>query len=241
MSIVIGLGTGRCGTMSLADLLNGQRQSVCFHELNPGCMSWSESYGTVFSMLRDFKDILEHGPHDRLAVDLTGDNNRPALEKLRSLAAIDTIGDVGFYYLPYVERILTDFPEIKFPCLKRDKAATVQSYVKKMEGRRRSSFRYLFRKRPLARNHFVEEDRSRWRRDARWDKCYPKFVSDSLEDALGQYWDHYYQEADRLAALTPQLRVFATEDLNTEEGQAELLEFCGIDEREFLSVNSNQS
>jgi hypothetical protein len=33
--IVIGLGTGRSGTASLANLVNSQKDALSFHEMNP--------------------------------------------------------------------------------------------------------------------------------------------------------------------------------------------------------------
>lgn len=240
MSIIIGLGTGRCGTLSLANLINSQANSVCFHEINPACMSWSGSYGAVFSMLQNFQSILDSGPHDRLAVDLTAPHNITALQRLRHLEAINTLGEISFYYLPYVEQIVNDFPTVKFPCLRRAREATVKSYEQKMVVPWKRGLGHFLRKRPALRNHFVSHDGNQWARDVMWDKCYPKFNSDTLEDALEQYWDYYYKEASRLARKYPQVRIFEMEDLNQRQTQAELLEFCGLSEYQFLQVHSNR-
>jgi hypothetical protein len=241
MSIIIGLGTGRCGTLSLADLINSQANAVCFHEINPACMSWSGSYGTVFSMLQDLQSILDSGPHDRLAVDLTGPHNVHALERLRQSETVDVIGEVSFYYLPYVEQIVNDFPAVKFPCLRRPREATVKSYEKKMLVPWKRGIGSFLRRRPMLRNHFVSHEGNKWAGDSMWDKCYPKFNSDTLEEAIEQYWNYYYEEASRLAEKYPQVRIFEMEDLNHRQTQAELLEFCGLGEYQFLQVQSNRS
>jgi hypothetical protein len=241
MTLIIGLGTGRCGTMSLANLINSQPSSVCFHELNPSCMSWAGSYGTVYSMLRDFEGILGGGQRDHLTVDRTSSNNAHSIERLTTIEKVTSLGDLGFYYLPYVERILRDFPDVRFPCLKRDREATVGSYIKKMTVGWKRSSRDFFRMRPQVRNHFMVHDGVRWVFDRKWDKCYPKFEAESLEDAIGQYWDYYYQEATRLSEIDARVRIFDTDAMNNKESQIEILAFCGITDAKFFEVHSNAS
>ena len=117
--------------------------------------------------------------------------------------------------LPYVEQILARYPDVKFVCLKRDRASTVASYMKKTEGR----------------NHWIQHDGSRWYRD-RWDHSYPKYPCADKEKAIGRYWDDYYRESERLQALYPEaFCVFPTEALNSKPRQSEILSFLGIPRR----------
>ena len=62
MELIFGLGSGRCGTTSLAALLNRQPDVCCFHELAPSVMAWEGAEATVGSLLRDFGAIGEGGP-----------------------------------------------------------------------------------------------------------------------------------------------------------------------------------
>ena len=100
--LVIGLGTGRCGTQSLAVVLNYQNGARVTHE-RYGAIAWQ-------------------GDEDRVATCV----------RLCAMApGLDLAGDVAFYYLPYVEQILGLVPSAKFVCLKRDRKVTVNSYLTK--------------------------------------------------------------------------------------------------------------
>ena len=207
--IIIGLGSGRCGTRSLASLLNAQSDTVCFHEVNPSCMAWTGTERTVLSMLEEFRAVLAGGPR-QITVDLATRRRAEQLPRLRSLEVVRAIGDVAFYYLPYAP-MLAEMPDVRMPVLRRDKDATVASFVQVMRIRRGrirtviDGVAALLRRRPYRRyrNHWVEHDGRRWRRSVKFDKCFPKFKAESLEDALGQYWDLYYRTAEELAAKYP--------------------------------------
>lgn len=54
---------------------------------------------------------------------------------------IDFIGEIGFHYLNYVEDILAQNPAVKFPCIKRDMAETVDSFF--LESSAIDLFQYL--------------------------------------------------------------------------------------------------
>lgn len=240
MTIIIGLGSGRSGTSSLSSLLNSQEQSVCFHELNPSCMAWAGTPGPVFGMLREFQQIIEGGPRDRLTIDLSLPNRDEPISRLLGLKQVTTIGEVGSYYLPYVEAILAEYPEVIFPCLRRDKAETIRSFLDKMRmptGRRVFG---LWEAGDRYRNHWVEHDGSRWQHDEVWDKCFPKFKSDTLEAALGEYWDYYYEEATRISGISDHVRIFDLDSLNDPDGQREVLTFCGFDSPRLLRVHRNR-
>lgn len=122
--------------------------------------------------------------------------------------------DIAFYYLPYVRLIRERLPGTRFVCLQRDRSETVQSYVKWAAGR----------------NFWQEHDGRKYREDPEWDRCYPKVDADSIEEAVGKYWDGYYEEAAVLHREFPgEFGVWRMEDvLNSERGMREVLEFCGI-------------
>jgi hypothetical protein len=216
--VIIGLGTGRCGTSSLAALLNGQPETTCFHELNPSSMAWTGAEATVGSLMRDFSDILQGG--DRVVTaDMVSPNRLAPLSRLASLERVSAIGDVGSYYLPYVETMLARWPEIRFPCLQRDRSAVIESFVVKLcsDG-------------PVPRNHWVKPGEGKWRADRIWDRMFPKIevpAAAPLESYVAAYYDLYCEGAESIARKYPQnVRIFQTDDLNTPEGRARILNFC---------------
>jgi hypothetical protein len=163
------------------------------------------------------------------------------------LEAVRAIGDVASYYLPYAP-MLAGMPDVRMPVLRRDKDATVASFIQVMRIRRGrirtviDGVATFLRRRPYRRfrNHWVEHDGRRYLRSAKFDKCFPKFQAKTVEDAVGQYWDLYYHTAEELAAKYPaKIRIFAVDDLNTQSGQRAILEFCGLREPVFRSVNAN--
>jgi hypothetical protein len=104
--IIFGLGTGRCGTMSLSYLLNHQKNSSFSHELGGhALLPWKRD---ISQFKPFFGNILRRNA--------------------------DFVGDVSFYSLPYWEDILDFDSESKFVILKRNKQQTIESYIKKTKG-----------------------------------------------------------------------------------------------------------
>ena len=107
--LVLGIGTGRCGTQSLATLLDSQSGSAVTHERFCADVPWTyDGYRFV----------------ERIA------DKSPEKARLR--------GDVSLYWLPQVERTIKEFDidEVRVVALKRDKKSTVESYVRKTGGKR---------------------------------------------------------------------------------------------------------
>ena len=104
--IIFGLGTGRCGTMSLSNLLSYQDDCLISHEL--GGLPW-----------------LTWSPSTSL---------EPFLDKINTRSE-SFVGDVSFYSLPYASVLMSRYSDVKFVILKRDKEETIKSYIKKTQGR----------------------------------------------------------------------------------------------------------
>lgn len=102
--IIFGLGTGRCGTMSLSYLLNFQNNASFSHEVLSSKLPWDVDC-----------DIFEE-----------------ALDKIKSRDKM-FVGDVGSYYLPYFNNILK-IKNSKFIILQRDKNSVIKSFMKKTRG-----------------------------------------------------------------------------------------------------------
>ncbi|MEE8342809.1 MAG: hypothetical protein V3R51_03310 [Gammaproteobacteria bacterium] len=184
--VVVGMGTGRCGTASLCALLNQQPGTSITHEQYP-LLPWQLSPRI-------------------LAKKLSQISRRRA----------DIVGDIANSWLPYVAAVLQQVPSAKFICLERDRAATVQSFIAKMKGRK---------------NHWLEHDGRKWKRDHRRDPCFPKYDTLDMEEAIGLYWDDYYQQVNFLCEKFPRnVRKWRTEQaLDSEQGVEEILSFIGVD------------
>lgn len=246
--IVIGLGTGRSGTASLAKLLNAQKDALCFHEMNPSCVRFYGTPRPILTSIDDFQAILNGGDPSLLTVDLGRGVAAKAYDELCTMQHVRIIGDIAFYYLSYVEAIAERNPNVRFICLKRDKAATVKSWLRKSEIERWPSKRLadrlgaLITREPFqtSRNFWMAHDGTQWRLDPIWDKCFPNFPGPTRQMAIGQYWDYYYEEAEKLAAKYPQIfRIVPSEDINIQAHQAELLDFCGIAESDRVFTDAH--
>lgn len=238
--IVIGVGSGRSGTASLTSLIDRQKGAICFHEMNPSCAVFTGNVQPHVNAVREYRELLLGGDRSRLTIDYSRRFSVATYAKLQQMKQVDLIADIAFYYLNYVEELLALAPECVVICMKRDRASTVASWLKKSAIKRWPSLWLGDRlKSWLTRTPFYTEynfwqvhDGSRWKPDPVWDSCFPKFEADSKEEAIGQYWDYYYLEADRLQRRHPdRFRIFDVRDLSFPEGQRQILSFLGIAER----------
>lgn len=191
--LIIGLGTGRCGTMSLANLLNYQDDCSVSHELNGAArLPWKQSPPMFDNFINRILDRNE-----------------------------SVVGDVSFYCLPYANFFMSQFDDVSFVILKRERQQTINSYMKKTYGR----------------NHWVNHDGSNWKLD-RWDDCYPKFEVDDKKAAIGEYYDLYYKLCKKL----PQDKCFwmETPELNDESKCLEMLNFAGFKNPKFKIFKKNE-
>jgi hypothetical protein len=105
--LIIGLGTGRCGSLSLCYFLNAQPGIKIFHE------------GTI---------NYQHHPL------MWDDDHKELLSWLNYLEKVSDshqyFGDIGMYFLPYVSFLIDQYPDIKFICIKRGREAVIQSYLR---------------------------------------------------------------------------------------------------------------
>lgn len=104
--IVIGLGTGRCGTMSLARLLNAQDGVWCTHEY------LVEPAGF---------DGLDWRREDQVATRLKTELDN----------GFKVVGDVAYYHLSYV-RFWKSVGPCRFICMRRDRDEYIQSAIRKI-------------------------------------------------------------------------------------------------------------
>ncbi len=246
--IVLGIGTGRSGTASLAKLLNAQRDAVCFHEMNPSCTRFHGTPRPILNTVDEYQAVLHGGDPGMVTVDLARGVAAKAYDRLRVMPRVRLIGDIAFYYLTYVEQILARNPNVRFVCLKRDRTETVESWLVQASIKRWRSKRIADRlaawitREPFHESHnwWMEHDGSVWRPDPVWDKCFPKFAGPTLRQAVEQYWDYYYETTDALIARHPdRIRQVATESLNDPAVQRALLAYCGVAPEEMVFTDAH--
>lgn len=210
--IIIGLGTGRCGSQSLASLLDSQGNTSVTHECE-AVLPWVVNI-----------EMLEN--------------------KLQQISTRPTkrIGDVAYYYLPYLPYLLENYPNIKFICMQRPMTETVVSYMKKTTGRNHW-------------NYYNQNDF--WRTDVTYDPTYPKYQALSPEKAykqrhtldnevlseekmaqkikeyaIAQYWRDYYTLAETYENNHPnRFKIVQMRDLNHENSVNTILDFCEISQK----------
>lgn len=189
---LIGTGTGRCGSRSLAKLLDAQPGLRVTHECMP-VLPWEVDTAML---------------QDRLA-DLRIDDG-------------NIRGDVASSWLPYLPEVLEQHTDARAVFIWRDRDATVESFIAKMKGKY---------------NHWMHNDGS-WRRNERWDPCFPTYAASSLPEAIGMYWDDCWQRSKTLARHFPDRFFTISMDaaLNNLSSQTRLLEFCGIDRQQQVTI-----
>jgi hypothetical protein len=192
--LIIGMGSGRCGTMSLSHILNAQENCICTHE-SPPHLDWEVNYSQY---------------EEKMSKILSRDS--------------EFVSDVSFYYLNYCDKIIEDYKDnVKFVILKRKKSQTVVSFTKKTTGM----------------NHWIEHDGSKWSKSG-WDKRFPKFEVSKKKDAIGLYWDLYYQKCDELIQTYPgKFTLFNTSDLNDKEKVDKLLKDLGVFSKSVFNIKVN--
>ncbi len=97
-------------------------------------------------------------------------------------------GDVASFYLPYVETLLQQNDQIRFVCLKRPCEEVVRSFCQ-----------WVDRIHSAPTDHWSREPKDEFHYDQVWSAIFPKFDAVSREDAIHQYWNHYYTVAESLA------------------------------------------
>ena len=102
--LVIGIGAGRCGMKSLAELLGHQPSSAINPESSPA-LPWEVSDASIALLHRNLDRLFDRYPQ------------------------VAFVGDVAHSYLPYFSIVLESFPQARFICLQRDRRETIDSFV----------------------------------------------------------------------------------------------------------------
>ena len=184
--LFIGCGTGRCGTTSLAKLIAGCEGAICMHERRP-LLPW------------DFNEDLFQERVDWFSASTAG-----------------ITGDVAYFYLPYLEKLIGVFPYLKVVYLERSRQAVIDSFMWKT----------------LWHNRWCNHDGTTWIKDDVWDPTFPKYGLKDKAQAIGAYWDEYRRRIRRIAKKFPAtVQILKMEELNTTQGQQKIFDFLAIPEK----------
>jgi len=194
--LIYGLGSGRCGTASLAYLMSLQESTHSSHELFP-ILPWK---GDIEALTLKWT-AMDHQAH-----------------------LFDSVFDAGIYYLPYVQSLISgwkdhqyaqDRYDLRFICLKREKGEVVKSFLRKFKNQKNN---------PLQDHSDPELVKNEW------DLSFPKYNDVTLEEAIGFFYDDYYEIAHQYEKHNTEIfRIFNTESLNSEEGVKKILSFAGYE------------
>ena len=97
----LGIGTGRCGTKSLARIIGACKNTSIAHECGAYACFWYQKNLKIFYY---FREQVESNP-DKV------------------------VGDVAFYWLPHIAK-LRKILRLRVVCLHRDKESTVNSFLR---------------------------------------------------------------------------------------------------------------
>jgi hypothetical protein len=185
-TIFVGCGTGRCGTTSLTKLIGGCKDAVCKHERRP-LLPW------IFN-----EDLF-----------------RERVQWFSTSSAAIT-GDVAYFYLPYLEKLIDVFPNLKIVCLERGRQEVIDSFMWKTQWQ----------------NRWHKHDGVEWVKDNVWDPTFPKYDTAEKAQAIGAYWDEYRRRIRRIAKKFPKnVQILETAELNTTPGQQKIFGFLSIPEK----------
>lgn len=239
VNVVVGLGSGRCGTHSLQKLLNRQLGFYMVHEMNSRLVIHEKSLSMVIASISSLVNFSESKDVSDLIADCTEPKVIRFISDVETAEEVKFVGDCGHYYLPYVSELVAKYPNIKMVCLKRDKQQTVESWIRKTKVIKKwtHGIKELFcffktGKFRVSENRWQTHDGTQWKKNAKWDKCFPKYNGVSYREAIEKYYDYYYDQAEVYQQTFPEnFHIFDMNDLNSEEGRSAILEFVGCEEQ----------
>lgn len=223
--IVIGFGSGRCGTQTLAAIIAKQPIALSSHEASP--LKWNYDVKEFYRALINLSMLpaVNKFPDDVLyteTIDMLDSEDwikgeiEGNLKQMFRFFPDKIVCDVAWCWVNYIESILRLFPDAKAVCLKRGMKDTVDSWCRITEGT----------------NFWTERSSRFWagEKTSSNKPYYPKYDLPKKE-ALERYWMTYYAQAEILSMRYPDnVRIFGVHLLNNADLQREMLEFIGVDD-----------
>ena len=204
--IVIGLSSSRVETKKIYSFLKNEDCIYVNHESDIDKFSWYNSENIIINRIQSLEKKIYNNTSNR--------KNK-----------FKAFGEVGFYMLPYLELLINNFPYLKFICSNKSRKKTYNDIVSDMTNEANFLLRlFLFRKK--FKNHFIDHNGKKWKKDYILDKCYPKFGLNSLNSSIEKYIDLYYSEIKRIEKKYPNnLKVFYSDELKSKYGRKKILSF----------------
>ncbi len=205
------MGTGCCGTASLAWLLNNQEDSFVGHELFP-ILPWSTSVEAQNNFAKNKWEQLNHESH------LYG-----------------VVGDVATYYLPYVRFLLRNLNttlkgdvDFRFIILKRNKEEVVDAFLDKFKRQGNN---------PLQIKNDPALKKDEW--DNSFPKYNPDIPLNIAIECYWE--DYYAEADWLVENYPDHVRIFETHELNNDDKVVEILKFAGYENpKVFTGVRKNK-
>lgn len=197
IQFIFGIGTGRCGTGTLAKLLDKQKGISCTHEKQ--FIPWERNIIAFYQAL-------------------IGMTQKEEIEHTR-------VGNVAFYWKNYLPEIFRDLLNPKVIVLKREKEKVVKSFAA------------MYRDQ----NHWSKPGGKNWDgrdpRESPLTLMFPKYDL-SKKDAIGQYWEEYYNDGAidyYLDKFPRNIMLIRSEDLWAgEDAQKSIFKFLEIPKRKMV-------
>ena len=187
--LIISIGTGRSGSVSLSSFLSEQNNVLVLHE---GRLE-KEKIRKLIKWENDDTELFNW-----IEYLLNYDEN------------LKFIGDTGMYFLPYIDKIIHKYPNVKIIGLEREKEDVVTSFLKKTEGR----------------NHWYSHNGNGWEIDNRWDPCFPKYKIREKRKAIEKYYDDYVNTTNDLKLRYPNnIKIWNLSSFNSSKTKNEILDF----------------
>lgn len=215
-TILIGIGTGRCGTMAFSKLVDAQPHALVTHEAEY-CKDyhWFDADGmdgAYYTKMR-YQRYLSRANH-----------------KTGTLLS----GDIALWNLPYVEHWLA-YPNVKIVALKRIRADTIKSFTSWFG--KIKHFPWMTQ---------IERKLTTYSNMPRYDDCYPRYqfnftgVTDqpSIAEAAEMYYDDYYRQVDAFIEKFPgRIKyVDSYEILNNEDVKNKVLDWLELPRPHVIEV-----
>ncbi|OUT38921.1 MAG: hypothetical protein CBB66_04410 [bacterium TMED6] len=207
--IILGLGVSRKETKKMHKFFNNQDYFDLDYESDVKNFSWYNSENIVINRIKTLEKKL-----------YTNTNS--------SKKNFHVTGDIAFYYLPYIELLINNFPYIKFISTKKSKKHIFKDLKADIQTNSSLPARLLLFKKKY-KNHWNDHDGKKWEKDYINDKCYPKYDISDLDKSINMYIDSYISEVRKIQRKYPKnLKVFFTDELNSNYGKKKIFNFIGI-------------
>ena len=203
--IVLGLGISRKETKKIYNFLNSYEKFNFHFETDLDRVAWKNSENIIMDRIENLENSLYANTKRSQSFTVTG--------------------DVGFYFLPYLELLINNFPYLKIISTKKSKKNTFNDIMNDIKTNS-SLFARLFMFKKKYKNHWVNHNGSSWEKDCVLDKCYPKFKVASLEESINRYIEMYISNLKTLQRKYPKnIKIFFSDELDSNYGKKKILSF----------------